>query len=275
MELNNYDKIVELYHLMGDDKKYLKVFYANDYPVPYKSLTLYPVQVDLYYYFHMLVECLLLPHKTSGDIKAISLPYLKYIFYLATEKDFKRPLIYLGELLLIVLRKNKTYKDSKGQEKSSIMFNLDNGTFSIEGQIFNSEDFDIIKNIILEQNAVEIPDETIPPEMLKAYQEIEEYKLKQTQFKMCTFEDQINIIVAKSSYRRDEVVKMTIRSFSRLLDRVDKILSYEISSLLSPNMDEKARKTLPHYMQDTTTTLKERCEKAMLDMDALEKKISG
>ena len=79
--LNNYKKIVELYHLMNDDKELLKVFYANDYPVPFKQLTLYPVQVDLYLYFHILVECLLLPHKTSGDIKAITMSYLQYLCF--------------------------------------------------------------------------------------------------------------------------------------------------------------------------------------------------
>ena len=119
---NNYDKIVELYHLMNDDEKLLKVFYANDYPVPYKSLTLYPVQVDLYYYFHMLVECLLLPHKTSGDAKAISMSYLKYLCYLCTEKQQAQHIIFLSELLQIVLRKNKKYIDKDGKEKRHLTY---------------------------------------------------------------------------------------------------------------------------------------------------------
>lgn len=275
MDLNNYDKIVELYHKMGDNEELLKVFYANDYPVPYKTLTLYPVQVDLYYYFHLLVQCLLLPHKTSGDIKAISLPYLKYLFYLATDKEQPEAITSLGELLLIVLRKPKTYKDENGNEKFSISFELDKGIIDIEGKKFDSKDFDIIKKIILEQNAIEAPDETIPPELLKAYKELEEYKLKQSKVKMCSFEDQINVIVARSSYRRDEVVKMTIRSFSRLLDRVDKIMSYEINSLLKPHMDKKDQENVGHYLADTEKSLKERCNEAFTDMDSLHKKVEG
>lgn len=273
MDLNNYDKIVELYHAMNDNKELLKVFYANDYPVPYKTLTLYPVQVDLYYYFHLLVQCLLLPHKTSGDIKAISLPYLKYLFYLATDKEQPEAIASLGELLLIVLRKPKTYKDENGNEKFSISFELDKGIIDIEGKKFDSKDFDIIKKIILEQNAIEAPDETIPPELLKAYKELEEYKLKQSKVKMCSFEDQINVIVARSSYRRDEVMKMTIRSFSRLLDRVDKIMSYEINSLLKPYMDKKDQENVGHYMADTEKSLKEKCDEAFTDMDSVHKKL--
>lgn len=275
MDINNYDKIVELYHLMNDDEKFLKVFYANDYPVPYKTLTLYPVQVDLYYYFHLLVQCLLVPHKTSGDINAISLSYLKYIYYLTKDKKQNEYIVFLGELLLIVLRKNKTYISDNGKEMATIEFDFNKGTISIEGTLYDEKDFDIIKKIILEQNAIEEPDETIPPELLKAYKELEEYKLNQSKVKMCSFEDQINVIVARSSYRRDEVMNMTIRSFSRLLDRVDKIMSYEINSLLKPNMDKKDQEKICHYMQDTDKSLKEKCNEAFTDMDALNKKIQG
>ena len=173
------------------------------------------------------------------------------------------------------MRKPKTYKDENGNEKFSISFELDKGIIDIEGKKFDSKDFDIIKKIILEQNAIEAPDETIPPELLKAYKELEEYKLKQSKVKMCSFEDQINVIVARSSYRRDEVMKMTIRSFSRLLDRVDKIMSYEINSLLKPYMDKRDQENVGHYMADTEKSLKERCDEAFTDMDSLHKKVEG
>lgn len=275
MKLNNYDKMVELYHMMKDDPDLRKTFYANDYPVPYKELTLFPVQVDLYYYFHFLVQCLLLPHKTSGDINAISKSYFKYLCYLATDKNKPEYIFYLSELLLIVLRKPKFYSNSDKKEISTINIFLDKGTMEIEGHFFTEKDFDIIREIILEQNAIEIPDESISPELVQAYKEREEFRLKQSQVKMCSFEDQINIVVAKSSYRRDEVIKMTIRSFSRLLERVDKIMDYEIKSLLRPHMDEKEQKRIEHYMADTEMTMKEKCEKSFTDMQALKKKVEG
>lgn len=270
---NNYNKLVELYHLFGDREQDLKTFYANDYPIPYKDLKLYPVQVDLYYYFHILVECLLLPHKTSGDAKAISMSYLKYLCYLATDKQHPEHIIFLGELLLIVLRKEKTYIDNNGKNKSTVDINLDNGTISIEGKIYNGKDFDKIKNIILEQNALEPLDESINPDLLKAFQEREEYLQKQCQSKKASFEDQINVVVAKSSYKREEIRKMSIRSFSRLLRRIDKVMAYEIESMLSPYMDEKDRKKIEHYLSDDDKSIKERCESMLTDMDTLKKKV--
>ena len=53
MEANNYEKIVELYNMLGRSDELLNVFYTNDYPVPFKSLKIYPVQMDLYFYFQV------------------------------------------------------------------------------------------------------------------------------------------------------------------------------------------------------------------------------
>lgn len=277
MDSTNYEKIVELYKKLGENKDLRKIFYANDYPIPFKEFTIYPVQVDLYFYFHLFVECLLLPHKTSGDINAISKSYLKYLCYLATDKDQIQYISYLGELLLIVLRKPRTYIDAEGKEQFTVSIILDKGIIEIEGKTIDDKEFDILREIICEQNAVEMLDESISPELLKAYKEREEYQRKQAQIKMCSFEDQINVVVARSAYRRDEVVKMTIRSFSRLLERTDKIMDYEIKNLLSPYMDKKDQKKIAHYMEESSLdkTLKEKCDEAFTDMESLHKKVEG
>lgn len=271
--MSNYDTIVEIYKLRQEPEDDLKIFYANDYPIPYKDIILYPVQVDLYYYFHLLAQCLVMPHKTSGDIKAISLSYLKYLFYLITDKKQFDIAWQLTELLLVVLKKNKIYIDKDGKEQSTISLELDKGIIKIEDKNFDSNDFDKIKRIILEQNAIEIPDETINPEILKAYREIEEIKFKQCQMKMCNFEDQINIVVAKSSYTRQEITQMTIRSFSRLFDRITKIINYEVQSAQAPYMDKEGQKQIKHYLIDDEKTLKERCEEAFADLNQLKEKI--
>lgn len=272
--INNYKKIVELYQLSNQDDSILKVFYANDYPVPFKEdLLLYPVQVDLYYCFHLLVECLLLPHLTSGDVNAISMSYFEYLLYLCEKKNDITHIIYLSQLLLIVFRKEDKFTDINNNIKSSISIDFKNKKLKICDIEVTHDEFDFIRKTILEQNAIEIPDETLPPELVKAFKEREEFRLKQSKMKMCSFEDQINVVVAKSSYRRDEIMTMTIRSFTRLLTRVDKIMAYEISTLLSPNMDKKDRDKIPHYMENTDSTLKERYEKEFTDMDSLKNKV--
>ena len=272
--INNYKKIVELYQMANQDDSMLKVFYANDYPVPLKKdLVLYPVQVDLYFYFHLLVECLLLPHLTSGDIKAISMSYFEYLCYRCIEKNDMMHIIYLSELLFIVLRKDRKYIDDNGNEQDTVVVDLTHKKLQICGVEISNEEFDFMRKVILEQNAIEVPDETLPPDLVKAFKEKEEFRLTQSRVKMCSFEDQINVVVAQSSYRRDEIMTMTIRSFTRLLTRIDKIMSYEISTLLSPNMEKKDRDKIPHYMESIDTSLKERYEKEFTDIQSLKEKI--
>lgn len=259
--------------MFGSDEKLYNMFYANDYPIPYKNLTIYPVQVDLYLIFHILVECLILPHKTSGDINAIQLSYFDYLFYWAEKNGNMTYLEFLVEVLLLCLKKERT-KIVDGKTIDSIKFYQGKNKkwiMQIDGFDYNGKDFDVIRKIICEQNAIELPDETIHPDIAKAYKEMEEYKRKQSKVKICSFEDQINVVVAKSSYRREEVIKMTIRSFARLLERIDKVLHYEIYTLLSPNMDKKQQQSIEHYMSDSS--IKDKYKNSMMDFDEFKNKI--
>ncbi|MBR4002737.1 MAG: hypothetical protein IKI95_01530 [Clostridia bacterium] len=267
---NNYEKIVELFKLFGEQERDYSIFYANDYPIPYKGLTIYPVQVDLYMYFHSLVECLLLPHMTSGDINAISMSYFDYLVYLAKEKESPQYISQLFYLLQIVLR--IPGKDEKGNLNIDIIPDGKKSILRIFNETYNSQDFDRIRKIICDQNALEMPDEETHPDIVKAIKEVEEYKRKQANVKMCSFEDQINIVVAKSSYRRDECIKMTIRSFTRLLERVDKIMHYEIYTLLSPNLTKEGQKNITHYMA-AEKTRKERYEENRTEQNEINKKL--
>lgn len=268
---NNYEKIVELFKLMGEQEKHYEIFYANDYPIPYKGLTIYPVQVDLYIYFHSLVECLLLPHMTSGDINAISMSYFEYLVYLAKEKNAPQYISQLFYLLQIVLK--IPAKDDDGNLNIDIIPDGKSYLLRIINETYNSADFDKIRKIICDQNALEMPDEETHPDIIKAYKEVEEYKRKQAKVKMCSFEDQINIVVAKSSYRRDECIKMTIRSFTRLLERVDKIMHYEIYTLLSPNLTKEGQKSITHYMA-ADKTRQERYEENRTEQNEINKKLT-
>lgn len=269
---NNYEKCVELFKLYGEQESFYDVFYANDYPIPYKGLTIYPVQVDLYIFFHQLVDCLLLPHLTSGDPKAISMSYFEYLIYLLKDKGQPQYLWELSQLLLICLRMKAT--DEKGRPTIEIIPDGSHFLLRICNETYDSADFDKIRKIICEQNAVEMPDEKTHPDIVKAMKEVEEYKRKQAKVKICSFEDQINIVVAKSSYKREECIRMTIRSFTRLLERVDKIMHYEIYTLLSPNLTEKGKNSIEHYMA-AEKTREERYKENLVDQDEQNSKITS
>ena len=91
--------------------------------------------------------------------------------------------------------------------------------------------------------------------------------------KFCGIEDRINVVVAKSSLKREDVVNMTIRSFSRLFDRITKIVDYEIQSYQAPYMSPEDQKKITHYLVDDDKTLKERCEESLADFNQLKEKI--
>lgn len=275
MKENNYEKIVELYHMLGDDENLLSVFYTNDYAVPFKSLKLYPIQVDLFFFFQLFSQCLEEPHRTSGDMKAISMSYLQFICYLATEKNRPELLVFLTELLSIVCRVPSYKTNEKGDKISNIEINLSNYSIRIGEEVVNSEEFDKMRKIILEQNGSELPDESLNPELVKAYKEIEEFKRKKNNIKLCDFEEQINVVVAQSSCTRDEILQMTIRSFMSLFERLMMITEYKIKSLLSPYMEKKDIGKIVHYLTDTHKTLKERIESETTNEQALRETIEG
>ena len=275
MEANNYEKIVELYNTLGGGEELLKVFYTNDYPIPFKSLKIYPVQMDLYFYFQVFSQCLLEPHKTSGDIKAISMSYLRYICYLGADKQRPEILVFLSELISMVFKVPKSIKNNEGKEIYNIDIDFDNAIIRVGKETINEKEFDTFRKIVLEQNAIEPPDESLNPELVKAYKELEQFKQKQSNIKMCDIEGQIDIVIAQTSYRKDEILKMTIRTFSHLFERLLMITNYEIQSLLTPYMEKKDQKNITHYLADNHRTLKERIEKESMDESSLRKIVEG
>lgn len=226
--------------------------------------------------FSLMSACLTQPHLTTGDIKAIQMSYFDYLIYLATEKGKSIFLSQLYQLLAMCLRL-KPKGEINGQPVYDIDFicrENEKSSLRIGDLFFNGEDFDSIREIISEQNALELPDETTNPDIVKAYKTVEEYNARHSNVKICDLEDQINIVVAKTAYKRNEVLGMTIRSFVHLTDRIDRIMRYELLTLLSPNMEEKDRKSIEHYME-ARKTQKEKYKTAFVTQESVEKKING
>ena len=273
--MDNYSKILEYYNMLHQDRELWEIFFTKDYPIPYKNLTLYPVKLDLYFFFSYFSNCLKVPHLTSGDIKAITMSYLEYLFYLITEKNQSEYAYMLGELLLLTLKKNKTYIDSNNNEQDTIRFLFNKKTIEIEGIEYNSKDFDIIREIILLQNGSELPDETIDPDLLNAYYEKIKLDTKTAKYKMGKLDDNINIVIALTSYTRDNIFNLTIRTFLKLYDRCCLIMKFKLETLLVPYMEKKDKDNIIPYNADTTKTLKERIRESFETLGELEKKVKN
>lgn len=277
----NFDEdrwLAVAYDRMGQPEILNEIFYAFDKPISYKDLTLYPVTMKHCTIFTILSNCLTIRKNGSGDIRAITMSYLDYIFYLSFEKNkeyYAQWLISLLELCLHkgeyvcngdgekVLRKGKPistieiFVNEEGKYNIAI-FNLDlteeylaretDGFDKRFYHIYDSTDFTKIREIICKQNNLEIPDETIHPDIQAKIDEYDEIQRRKNKDEICSLESQINLYMTISGLPKHEIEKLSIRAFGNAMERLGIFTDYCLATLLSPNMDKKDRKKILSWL---------------------------
>lgn len=243
------------------DKNY-EIYYIYDSPVEYKKLKIYPVSVLNALEFYFYVDCLLLDKNSVPDAKIISMSYLDYLFY-KNENDN----IYLQKLdgLLKLVLKSEDIRYGIFNKKHVIQ---------IDGEIYDSIDFDEIKSIICDQNSVETIDENIRKETRDELDKAKRIKDKSIgATKMCGFEDQLICISISTGMTLDEIKLMTLRKFKKYLARIDHKLHYEIYKLAqSSGFVEYKDKNFPkHWMADLEN--EDRYSDVLIDEDEVKNKI--
>ena len=199
------------------------IFYVFDSAVPYKKLTLYPVKMKDYYTFAFLSQCLMLEKTADPDpIKTIAMTYLEYLFY---KSDDENKLIYLMDgLLRMVLGKQP---DEKFEIKYRVGKN-NRPEIEIEGEVYDSDDFMQLREIISEQNGLELPNEKIQKTVRDKMEEARRYKEKLRGNKMASLEDQMLALSIYSGWDLDKIYSLTIRKFKRALMRANHMLYQQV-----------------------------------------------
>lgn len=237
-----------------------------DKPIPYKDLLIYPATMDRYLDFHFYITCLLLDKNSIPNPAVISMTYLQFLYYMASTTEL--PYLYMfKELLKMVLHIDND---------SDLWFGTDpNGKaiFRIKGVIYNSEDLDKITDIVFLQNSIEHIDDTIQKEVRDAMEKAKVYKMKQNEYKMCSLEDQMICVLISTSLKLEDIYKLTIRKFSKILERVDYKLHYEIylSAEMSGMVKFKDENKIKHWMADLTKS--DKYEDVKVDADEMHHKI--
>lgn len=237
-----------------------------DKPIPYKDLLIYPATMDRYLDFHFYITCLLLDKNSIPNPVVISMTYLQFLYYMASTTEL--PYLYMfKELLKMVLHIDND---------SDLWFGTDpNGKaiFRIKGVIYDSEDLDKITDIVFLQNSIEHIDDTIQKEVRDAMEKAKVYKMKQNEYKMCSLEDQMICVLISTALKFDDINKLTIRKFSKILERVDYKLHYEIylSAEMSGMVKFKDENKLKHWMADLTKS--DKYEDVKVDADEMHHKI--
>lgn len=237
-----------------------------DKPIPYKNLLIYPATMDRYLDFHFYITCLLLDKNSIPNPIVISMTYLQFLYYMSETTEL--PYLYMfKELLKMVLHIDND---------SDLWFGTDpNGKaiFRIKGVIYDSDDLNKMTDIIFLQNSIEHIDDTIQKEVRDAMEKAKVYKMKQNEYKMCSLEDQMVCVLISTSLKFDDINKLTIRKFSKILERVDYKLHYEIylSAEMSGMVKFKDENKIKHWMADLTKS--DRYEDVKVDADEMHHKI--
>lgn len=249
----------------------LEIYTFYDKPVPYKGLLIYPALMSEYIDFHWAVSSLLLDKNSTPDINVISMSYLSYLYYLLKNDDKAPYLLMLKYLLLMVL-----HIDEKDEDRIKF-YELEDGKayFSIDNKQYDSEDLINIKKIIFEQNCISDIDESIQKEVRDAMEKAEEYKMKQNAYKMCSLEEQMICVSISSPYKLEDIYKLTIRKFSKMLQRIDHKLHYQIylNAEMSGMVEFKNKDAIVHWMNDLSN--KDKYQDVKVDMEDMNSKIDG
>ena len=247
------------------DNKYDNYLFY-DKPVPYKNLLIYPAIMSEYLDFHFYVSCLLLDKNSTPDPNVITMTYLQFLYYMAGTTGL--PYLYMfKELLKMVLHIDND---------SAFYFGLDkNGKalFKINDDVYDAKDFDEIVNIIFIQNCIEHIDDTIQKEVREAMERAEEYKMRTNAYKICSLEDQMICVLISTPLKLEDIYKLSIRKFSKILERVDHKLHYEIylgasmSGFVKFNNDD----VIKHWLADLTKS--DKYSDVKVDTEAMRHKI--
>ena len=215
-----------------------------DEPVKYKNLTIYPALMRDYLNFYYFAECFTLDKNSVNDVKVISMSYLDYMYQ---ESSDEFPYVAFFDAILKMVTRRDDLKVIYGRNKKN------KPIFLIDGEEYNSNDFEEIKKIICEYNVVELPDDKIQKEIRDNMKKAKEMRNRNSG-KMASLEDQMICVLISSNLSLQNIYELPIRKFIKILERVDATLHYKIylSASMSGMVEFKDKSFIKHWMSDLT-----------------------
>jgi len=243
-----------------------------DDPIPYRSLLIKPVTVRNYFDFFISVNCLMIEKNKIPDVRVIQMSYLDFLIDLIkndeNSQSYTNMLLSVMLLCLNVKPESIMYKqNTKGKYELTVI------THEGVEEIITSKDFDLIKDIILHQNIPSYDDSYIDPKVEAALKEAEEFMNKKNKG-MGSLEDQIVCVMTglqESSI--DKIYDMTIRKFTKLLQRIDYKLHYQIYKAAEMGGMVTFKESIDHWMSDLSN--KNKYENVVVDYGSFKEKFGN
>lgn len=241
--------------------------FANDEPVFFCGLPIYPIQMKDFYLFQELSWILDINKNDQSDPKIISMQYLDFIIKYGKipnkQNDKKATVIYLYSLLMqIVLRKNSI-------DFRIIFDNKKRPAVVIDGNEINRKNFDILRKIILAQNLPDYDDTFITQDLKKDIERAN--KIKNNGAKLISLEKRKAALQIIQGLSISEINNMQIRRFNIQEDMANTILHYKIMKTASMSGFVEFKQPITHYLYEP----EEDIMSSMMDSDALKNKING
>lgn len=246
---------------------YIKELFYDE-PIEYNGLSIYPVTMKEYIEFHLYVNCLLLDKNSIPDVSIISMSYLHFLYYISETQ--KLPYVYMLKLLLFLV----LHLTEEEAEKMMFYVRDNKAYFSVKGKEYDSNDFDKISSIIMEQNGIRPIDNTIQKELRDALEEAENYKMRQNGYKICSLEEQMICVMISTPLKLEDIYNLTIRKFEKVLARVDAKLHYQI--YLSASLSGFVKidnSSIKHWLSDLSNP--DRYAGVKVDEEEFRNKIDG
>jgi len=250
-------------------------YLTYDSPVPYRNINIFPVTVKDYIYFNSYSQCLQLKKDEIPNPAVITMSELDYIFY-ATEQDVNsQPYLYwLDRLLAMCIKDDDTFENIEESLKRYGYDKNNKARFTIGKEVYTAKDFEEIKNIISQQNLVELPDKTISKEVRESLEKAMEYKNRLSGTHSGTFEDYIISLSIITGWKLDYIYSMSIRKFVKSIRRIDNLIHYKIylSASMSGMVEFKDKSFIKHWLVNLDS--EDKYNDVSMDLDAIKNKVS-
>lgn len=254
------------------DKKVYESYLSFDKPIPFNGITLHFSKMEDYYDFYTCIDVLLFDKNKIPDISIIKMSYLDYLFYMLNSDDEKtRDIMSYKLITLFRIILNISTEESY----SAIGYiRYDNYTnITINGIEFDKDLFNDFRKLVCIMHDLELPEENmLNPDVEKALKEAREFKNKNKK-KLGTLEEQIICVMAKTSYDVDNIAKMSIRKFQRLLKRIDFVLHYEIYKTAEMSGQVEFKQEIDHWM--TTLEVQDDYSDVISDYNGFKGRFNG
>jgi hypothetical protein len=237
-----------------------------DQPRKIKGLDIYPVRLKDLQFFSFAIPILQIEKNNIPDPMIISMSFLEFLYRASTEENAY--ILKLDVLLKIC------FKLPLEEKTIDYGFEEDKPFFKISDIMFYSSDFDELKTIICEQNLIELPDENISKEARDVLEQAKRYRerVNNSGRKMASLEDQMVAVSISTGLGLEYIYDLTIRKFTKMIERIDLKLHYEIylAASLSGMVEFKDKSFIQHWLTEID---KDRYKDVLMEQKKMEEKI--